>query len=558
MLDSPRGDLSTSIPTRFPAVTEQVEGKRAKKDKKARKRAEMARGLAALGADLARLDLALRRLDDRVGDLHSVQLTQEEETAASASNVLTLAEQLDRASKETSAAREREEGLRGAVDQLQGAVDALRAEAAVITDSLAAIAVQPDRDTALFVLEDRIQAAEELISVLQSNLDAAQPDPQLGADLRQVLSQLEPLRRQFAEGLQGQSERLSMVEQRIGEEMQALKAAIPDQEYWEETHRALRADVDQRLDTLAGDLAATQEQARHDEREWTERRLFGVTRKVGAGIGVLGLLALVLFAADWWRTDQRLEVVSARIAEGTTPKGAAQGSVVTPPVDTMGPDSALGRLTATLQLAQAQNDRLAERLVALQEAPPTAASAEVDTRIQRLEQTQTDLKRSAEESAQLAATLNARLEAVAKAQPAVSNQKPLPAADRTKSESTPPAQIAASNAGTADKSAPPHTVAAATGKTQPMVLGETRYTVQLIGFRSKASIEPFARRFGVLDQARYMLSKYRGRDWYVVLVGDYPTQAEGLAAAKQLPEELRALKPWVRPLRAGSRLFPVE
>jgi uncharacterized phage infection (PIP) family protein YhgE len=554
MLDSPRGDLSTSIPTRFPAVTEQVEGKKAKK---ARKRAEMARGLAALGADLARLDLALRRLDDRVGDLHSVQLAHEEETAASASKVLTLTERLDRASQDTVAAREREEGLRSAVEQLQGAVDALRAEAAVITDSLAAIAVQPDRDTALFVLEDRIEAAEELISGLQSNLDAAQPDPQLGADLRQVLSQLEPLRRQFAEGLQGQSERLSMVEQRIGEGMQALKAAIPDQERWEETHRALRADVDQRLDTVAHDLAATQEQARHGEREWTERRLLGITRRVGAGLGVLGLLALVLFAADWWRTEQRFEVVSARIAEGTNAKGAARGSVVTPPVDTMGPDSVLGRLTATLQLAQAQNDRLAERLVALQEAPPTAAGAEVDTRIRRLEQTQTDLQRSAEQSAQLAATLNARLEAVAKAQPAAASQKPS-AADPTESESTPPAQMAASNAGTADKSAPPHTVSAATDKTQPVVLGETRYTVQLIGFRSKASIAPFARRFGVLDQARYMLSKYQGRDWYVVLVGDYPTQAEGLAAAKQLPEELRALKPWVRPLRAGSRLFPVE
>jgi septal ring-binding cell division protein DamX len=569
MLDTPRGDLTHSTSTHFPDVGVQAEekaGKKDKKDKKGPKRAEMARSLAAIGAELARLDVALRRLDDRVGHLHSVQWAQQEANNVTASKISGLVEALERASADTAAAGNREQELRAALSQLDAAVASLRAEADVITESLADIAAQPDRDTALFVLEDRIAAAEELISTIQPRLDAAQPHADMGADLAQALSDLESLRRHIAEGLRGQNERISSLEHQLGEQLQALQVTIPVEDRWSEAYPGLREDVDSRWQSLSRELENEQQRAevaRAQEHEWTHQHLASMSRKFAFGLGTLGLVLLALSAANWWHSDAKFDSLSAGLANQANTNASAPDQQGAPaPADVLGSNSAVDRLTATLQATQAENSRLAERLFSVESPDRIAAADDMRARVHHLEQAQSDLKRSAEESAKLAASLTARIDAVARTQQTTTGQEPASAGQGTANSPT---------ASASARSAPPanapvrqpvsHDSTAAAEKPEPnapAALTARHYVIQLIGFRSESSLEPFAQRFGVTDRARYMRSTYRGKDWYVVLIGNYATRAEGLAAARQLPEKLQKLQPWVRLLPAKSQLFPVE
>jgi septal ring-binding cell division protein DamX len=91
-----------------------------------------------------------------------------------------------------------------------------------------------------------------------------------------------------------------------------------------------------------------------------------------------------------------------------------------------------------------------------------------------------------------------------------------------------------------------------------LVLGEERFAIQLIGFRSESSVAPFVEEFGLTDTARFMQSTNEGQDWYLVLIGDYETREKGRAAVATLPERLRELEPWVRPLPAGTRLRSID
>lgn len=83
-----------------------------------------------------------------------------------------------------------------------------------------------------------------------------------------------------------------------------------------------------------------------------------------------------------------------------------------------------------------------------------------------------------------------------------------------------------------------------------------RYALQLIGFRSQASIGPFTREHDIAAAARWLRAPARGRDWYLVLFGDYATRQEAEAALDNLPDGLRRLSPVVRPLAAEAQ--PVE
>jgi septal ring-binding cell division protein DamX len=564
MLDTPRGDLTHSTPTHFPGGGGQAEETGGKKDKKGRKRAEMARSLAALGAELARLDVALRRLDDRVGHLHSVQWAQQEANSVTASKISGLAEAVERASADAAATGNREQELRAALSQLEAAVESLRAEAGVITESLADIAAQPDRDTALFVMEDRIAAAEELIAAIQPRLDAAQPAPGIGADLEQALSDLESLRLQVADGLRGQNERISSLEQQLGGQLQALTVAIPSEERWSEAHRGLREDVDSRLQSLSRELENEHqraEAARAQQHDWTQQHLASMSRKFAFGLGTLGLILLALSAANWWHSDAKFDSVAAGLANQAKARAPDhQGAPVA--ADVLGTDSAVDRLTATIQTTQAENSRLAERLYALQTPERIAAADDMRARVQRLEQAQSDLQRSAKESAKLAASLSARIDTVGRTQQTAAGQEPAAAGQGTaNSPPAPPSVGLAALANAPVRQSVSHGSTPAAERPDPNVPAapaDRHYVIQLIGFRSKSSLEPFAQRFGVASRARYMRSTYRGKDWYVVLIGNYATEAEGLAAARQLPDKLRKLKPWVRRLPASSQLFRVE
>jgi uncharacterized protein YukE len=93
---------------------------------------------------------------------------------------------------------------------------------------------------------------------------------------------------------------------------------------------------------------------------------------------------------------------------------------------------------------------------------------------------------------------------------------------------------------------------------EPATVAKERYAIQLIGFRTEASVVSFARRFGLKGEVRYLKESDRGKDWYLVLLGDYASYAEAAAAEKQLPPNLKDLKPRIRPVAPGTDLTPID
>ena len=108
-----------------------------------------------------------------------------------------------------------------------------------------------------------------------------------------------------------------------------------------------------------------------------------------------------------------------------------------------------------------------------------------------------------------------------------------------------------------DRSVPSGAVTPASSPV-PLVQDQPRFAIQLLTVYSDAGLTTFAQQHGLFGQVRTLKGRHRGKDWYALLLGDYPTQAEAEAALAALPAGLRRLKPLVRPLSAGTRLLPVQ
>ena len=78
-------------------------------------------------------------------------------------------------------------------------------------------------------------------------------------------------------------------------------------------------------------------------------------------------------------------------------------------------------------------------------------------------------------------------------------------------------------------------------------LPEDFYAAQLLAVSTKAQIENF-----VIEQDLYNMSAARiereGQILYVLLLGVYETKDRALSAVQQMPDAVRVLKPWVRPI----------
>jgi DamX protein len=85
-----------------------------------------------------------------------------------------------------------------------------------------------------------------------------------------------------------------------------------------------------------------------------------------------------------------------------------------------------------------------------------------------------------------------------------------------------------------------------------------RFALQLIGFRTQASVASFVREHGIAGEARWMRTPGRVRDWYLVLLGDYASRQEAQEALAGLPEGLRDLSPMVRSLPAEAQALTLE
>lgn len=76
-----------------------------------------------------------------------------------------------------------------------------------------------------------------------------------------------------------------------------------------------------------------------------------------------------------------------------------------------------------------------------------------------------------------------------------------------------------------------------------------RYTLQLLGTHNQDTVQEFIRDQGSLDAFSYFQALHNGRDWYVVVYGEYRNRSEAIAAVESLPQELRTLNPWARSVR---------
>jgi DamX protein len=91
-----------------------------------------------------------------------------------------------------------------------------------------------------------------------------------------------------------------------------------------------------------------------------------------------------------------------------------------------------------------------------------------------------------------------------------------------------------------------------------LVTEELLYALQLIGFRNLDRFREFASDVGLESPVWYLEGSYGGRPWYSLIEGLYPDYGAAQEALDKMPESIRALDPWIRPLPAGTRLGSVE
>lgn len=74
------------------------------------------------------------------------------------------------------------------------------------------------------------------------------------------------------------------------------------------------------------------------------------------------------------------------------------------------------------------------------------------------------------------------------------------------------------------------------------------FTLQLMGTHDKQSLIDFIVTHNLQDKATYYRRSYDGQDWYVLVSGRYSSQQDALDAISRLPESLKSMNPWVKPL----------
>jgi septal ring-binding cell division protein DamX len=540
-------------------LTGKAAAKGAKTDKEDKRRHR-----EQLASELGTISEALQQLRARVADLHRLHLDREAGQAGLATQVQTLG-------AGQAQARGRELALESRVETLRVSMEGLRTEAAAITDALADIAVAPDRDTALFALEDRIQDAEGTIAELRTLMDQA---PNLG-DAAQLEGWAEGLA-DLRQGLALQGERLAGVEVRLAEDASAPAAARLEQ-----TLTTLGGSLDGRIIALERDLDTLRDQNRRwreAERSWAEERIQGMRRGLAGGMGLLALLLLAGFAATWWHGERQLDLIAARMA--SVEQGARFNALAEPAAnrveDRLTP--VLGQLGVALQGIQASTEALGARIAALPNQvqpvqPPTVAIPAVQNQAPAVvPETPSSVAPGEPRSVVTPDPVSGRsAEATAAALPSeplaeVVPGTPIPAVEAAAVLAETPTEPSVPSAPSALGPTPVLTaapVAAAQVPTAPavadaLILDSERYAIQLIGFRTPARIAAFARDQGIADRARWLRAPGKGRAWNLVVLGDYASRDEAQAALLALPPALRALSPLVRSLPAGTELMPIE
>lgn len=100
----------------------------------------------------------------------------------------------------------------------------------------------------------------------------------------------------------------------------------------------------------------------------------------------------------------------------------------------------------------------------------------------------------------------------------------------------------------ATKSAP--VKAATSSESHLLSIPATSFGLQLSGLSKEAAVKRFIAQNNFGDKVSYYHTLHNGKDWYVIIYGQFKTLSEAKAAIKELPESVQALKPWVRPFKS--------
>jgi DamX protein len=81
------------------------------------------------------------------------------------------------------------------------------------------------------------------------------------------------------------------------------------------------------------------------------------------------------------------------------------------------------------------------------------------------------------------------------------------------------------------------------------------YTLQVLGVRNEESLLNFIKRHKLLEDQNvaYYKTVYKGKQWYPLLYGVYPTKSEAKSAVKALPDEVQKAIPWIRKMSAVQK-----
>jgi len=81
------------------------------------------------------------------------------------------------------------------------------------------------------------------------------------------------------------------------------------------------------------------------------------------------------------------------------------------------------------------------------------------------------------------------------------------------------------------------------------------YTLQVLGVRKEELLLDFINRYQLLQKKNmaYYKTAYKGKQWYPLLYGVYPTKSEAAEAVKELPDKVQKSIPWIRNLSAVQK-----
>jgi DamX protein len=81
------------------------------------------------------------------------------------------------------------------------------------------------------------------------------------------------------------------------------------------------------------------------------------------------------------------------------------------------------------------------------------------------------------------------------------------------------------------------------------------YTLQVLGVRNEESLLNFIKKHKLLENQNvaYYKTVYKGKQWYPLLYGVYPTKSDAKSAVKELPSTVQKSIPWIRKMSAVQK-----